>query len=90
MQRSEVRNLQITGCDIESNHGKDRPPTANVYVDSRGGSHAEVAITGAGLPLATPCTAVGAPLAETVGPAPFPAALVVKTLSADILLGDRN
>lgn len=42
----EVRNLHITGCDIESNHGKDRPPTANVYVDSRGGSHAEVAITG--------------------------------------------
>lgn len=54
------------------------------------GCAAEAAITGAGLPLATPCTAVGAPLAETVGPAPFPAALVVKTLSADILLGDRN
>lgn len=42
----EVRNLQITGCDIEANHGKDRPPTANVLVDSRNGSHAEVAITG--------------------------------------------
>jgi Right handed beta helix region len=42
----EVRNLQITGCDIEANHGKDRPPTANVLVDSRDGSHAEVAITG--------------------------------------------
>ena len=42
----EVRNLQITGCDIESNHGKDGPPTANVLIDSTGGSHAEVAITG--------------------------------------------
>lgn len=42
----EVRNLQVTGCDIESNHGKDGPPTANVLVDSTGGSNAEVAITG--------------------------------------------
>jgi hypothetical protein len=42
----QVRNLQITGCDIESNHGKDGPATANVLIDSTGGSHAEVAITG--------------------------------------------
>lgn len=42
----EVRNLQITGCDIEANHDKAGPPTANVLVDSTGGSHAEVAITG--------------------------------------------
>lgn len=42
----EVRNLHITGCDIESNHGKDSPPTANVLIDSTGGSNAEVAITG--------------------------------------------
>ena len=42
----QVRNLQITGCDIESNHGKDGPATANVFVDSSGGSNAEVAITG--------------------------------------------
>ncbi len=42
----EVRNLQITGCDIESNHGKDGPATANVLIDSTGGSHAEVAVTG--------------------------------------------
>lgn len=55
------------------------------------GCAAQAAITGAGLPLATPCTSAdGAPLGEPVGPAPFPAALVVKTLSADILLGDRN
>src|SRR5262249_25622470 len=42
----EVRNLQVTGCDIEANHGKDGPPTANVLIDSTGGTNAEVAITG--------------------------------------------
>lgn len=42
----EVRNLQVTGCDIESNQGEKRPPTANVFIDSTGGSNAEVAITG--------------------------------------------
>lgn len=42
----EVRNLQITGCDIESNQGVNRTPTANVLIDSTGGSNAEVAITG--------------------------------------------
>jgi hypothetical protein len=42
----EVRNLHITGCDIESNQGEKSPPTANVLIDSTGGSNAEVAITG--------------------------------------------
>lgn len=42
----EVRNLQINGCDIEANHGKGQPPTANVLVDSTGGTNAEVAIVG--------------------------------------------
>jgi hypothetical protein len=42
----EVRNLQISGCDIEANHGMDQPPTANVLIDSTGGTNAEVAITG--------------------------------------------
>ncbi len=42
----QVRNLQITGCDIESNHGANSPATANVLIDSTGGSNAEVAITG--------------------------------------------
>jgi len=42
----EVRNLQITGCDLESNQGQNGPPTANVLIDSTGGSNAEVAITG--------------------------------------------
>ncbi len=42
----EVRNLQITGCDIESNQGEQRQATANVLIDSLGGSNAEVAITG--------------------------------------------
>lgn len=43
-----VRNIHITGCDIESNMSPDQPPTANVLIDCRGGSHgtAEVAITG--------------------------------------------
>jgi hypothetical protein len=42
----EVRNLQVTGCDIESNQGEKSEPTANVFIDSTGGSTAEVAITG--------------------------------------------
>ena len=42
----EVRNIQIAGCDIESNMASDFPPAANVTLDSRGGSVAEVAITG--------------------------------------------
>ena len=42
----QVRNLHVTGCDIESNQGAKRPPTANVLIDSTGGSNAEVAITG--------------------------------------------
>ncbi|MCS6865833.1 MAG: right-handed parallel beta-helix repeat-containing protein [Gemmataceae bacterium] len=42
----QVRNLHITGCDIENNHGVKGPPTANVLIDSTGGSNAEVAITG--------------------------------------------
>ena len=42
----EVRNLHVTGCDIESNQGEKGPPTANVLIDSTGGSNAEVAITG--------------------------------------------
>ncbi|MCE9562499.1 MAG: right-handed parallel beta-helix repeat-containing protein [Planctomycetes bacterium] len=46
VKAGEVRNLQITGCDIESNQGEKRPPTANILVESTGGSNAEVAITG--------------------------------------------
>ncbi len=42
----QVRNIQIAGCDLESNQGKDGPATANVFIDSTGGSNAEVAITG--------------------------------------------
>jgi hypothetical protein len=42
----QVRNIQIAGCDIEANHGKDKPPTANVLIDSTGGTNAEVAVTG--------------------------------------------
>jgi hypothetical protein len=49
----------------------------------------DAAVTGAGLPLTTPCTSAS-PLGEPVNPAPFAAALMMKTFSADILLGDRN
>lgn len=41
-----VRNLHIGTCDIEGNHNKDGPPSANVWLDSTGGSIGEVAITG--------------------------------------------
>jgi nitrous oxidase accessory protein NosD len=42
----EVRNLQIGSSDIEANHSAEGAPTANVWLDSTGGSIAEVAITG--------------------------------------------
>lgn len=42
----EVRNLQIGTCDIEGNMSPGEEPTANVLLDSTGGSIAEVAITG--------------------------------------------
>ncbi len=44
-----VRNLHITGCDIEANMPSDPTPTdsGNIFIDSReSGSVAEVAITG--------------------------------------------
>jgi Periplasmic copper-binding protein (NosD) len=47
-RRGNVRNLHITGCDIESNMSPATPPTANVLIDcteSLTGT-AEVAITG--------------------------------------------
>lgn len=42
---SEIRNLQITGCDIEGNVG-DGPLAANLLLDCRTGSVREGAITG--------------------------------------------
>jgi hypothetical protein len=41
-----VRNVHLGNCDLESNMGKNSPPTANVLLDSTGGSIGEVAITG--------------------------------------------
>lgn len=41
-----VRNLHIGICDIESNHHADSPPSANIELNSDGGSIGEVAITG--------------------------------------------
>lgn len=42
----DVRNIHIGNCDIESNMVKNGPETANVLIDSAGGSVGEVAITG--------------------------------------------
>ena len=42
----EVRNIQVSGCDVEGNHAANALPTANILVDSTGGANAEVAITG--------------------------------------------
>jgi hypothetical protein len=50
---SEVRNLQIAGCDIEYNNNRshalpaaDAEPTAEIFLDARTGSIREGAITG--------------------------------------------
>ena len=50
---SEIRNLQITGCDIEYNDNRthnvpnaDAEPTAEIYLDARGGSIREGTIAG--------------------------------------------
>lgn len=41
-----VRNMHIGTCDIEGNHHADSSPSANVELDSTGGSIGEVTITG--------------------------------------------
>jgi parallel beta helix pectate lyase-like protein len=48
VRAGNVRNLHVTGCDIEGNMSPDGPPTANVLMDCRGGANgvAEVAIVG--------------------------------------------
>ncbi|MGV3483255.1 MAG: right-handed parallel beta-helix repeat-containing protein [Planctomycetaceae bacterium] len=47
-RQGNVRNLHITGCDIESNMSPETAATANVLIDCRGSANgtAEVAITG--------------------------------------------
>ncbi|MFM9001806.1 MAG: right-handed parallel beta-helix repeat-containing protein [Opitutia bacterium] len=42
----EVRNLHIGTSDIEANHDEAGAPSANIHLDSTGGSIAEVAVTG--------------------------------------------
>lgn len=44
----DVRNIHISGCDIEANMGTaaDSPASANIFLDCTGGSVAEVAIVG--------------------------------------------
>jgi hypothetical protein len=46
IRRSEVRNIQIGTCDIESNQAHDGPPAANILFDAREGSVPEGAISG--------------------------------------------
>jgi len=48
VRAGNVRNLHVTGCDIEGNMAAGGPPTANVLIDSRGGSAGcgEVAVVG--------------------------------------------
>lgn len=41
-----VRNVHVGTCDIEGNHTIDGPPSANIELNSTGGSIGEVAITG--------------------------------------------
>jgi hypothetical protein len=36
--RSEIRNLQVTGCDIEYNHDTSSPDSADVWIDAREGT----------------------------------------------------
>jgi hypothetical protein len=45
---SEVRNLQISGCDIEYNYDRDDESamSADIWIETRGGSVREAAITG--------------------------------------------
>lgn len=47
-RQGNVRNIHVTGCDIESNMSADAEPTANVFIDCRESTAgtAEVAITG--------------------------------------------
>jgi parallel beta-helix repeat protein len=44
----DVRNVQVAGCDIESNHDLNGKPTANILIDCSGSTNgtAEVEITG--------------------------------------------
>ncbi len=42
---SGLCNLQISGCDIEANMSPGGPPTANVWINTAGGSRASAEIT---------------------------------------------
>lgn len=47
-RQGNVRNIHISGCDLESNMSPDQEPTANVLIDCRESQYgtAEVAVTG--------------------------------------------
>jgi hypothetical protein len=44
IERSEIRNLQITGCDIEYNHDVSAEGSADIWVDAREGRVREMTI----------------------------------------------
>jgi polygalacturonase len=44
IERSEVRNLQITGCDIEYNHDVEAEGSADIWIDAREGRVRELTI----------------------------------------------
>jgi len=48
VRAGNVRNLQVSGCDLEGNMDAEGPPTANILIDCTDGSAgtAEVAVTG--------------------------------------------
>lgn len=46
VQGGDVRNVHITGCDIEGNMSPETPSTANILFDCADGSVAETAIVG--------------------------------------------
>jgi hypothetical protein len=72
----DVRNIHIGTCDIESNMEKGGPETANVLIDSAGGSVGEVAITGCTLqhnpdgPNSANIRILGAGITNPTNPAP--------------------
>ena len=63
IERSEIRNLQITGCDIEYNFDRDNSDSADVWIDSREGTVRE----GSHPTRSRPCTARAAPTCVSRG-----------------------
>jgi hypothetical protein len=66
--RGNVRNLQIVGCDIESNMAAGRPPTANILFDcSQTQAIGEGAIVGCSIQHSSPDLAPGCANIRIIG-----------------------